>query len=367
MTLVAYVSGHGFGHSTRTAEVLRAVREAAPALPLAVVTAAPESLFREAAFGPFEYRRLACDVGLVQQGALAIDEEGTIARWRAFELERPRLVESEAAWLRAAGATMVLADIPPLAFEAAAAAGVPSVGLANFSWDWIYGHLARRQAGFQEPARRAAAAYAQARLLLQLPFAGDLAAFPHREAIPMVARRQRRPRAQARRLLGFGDGPTVLVSFGGLGLPGFDPRVLGGPALARHRFVLETDEHPLPANVRGVTRAGLAALGLQYLDVIGAADAVLTKPGYGIVTDCIAAGTRMIYTERGDFPEYPILVAEMAGYLPCAHVSNEDLRTGRLEEPLEAVLRTPFPAPPRLDGAEVAAQLLLVLVRDARA
>ena len=365
MTLVAYVSGHGFGHSTRTAEVLRAVREAAPREPLAVVTSAPESLFREAAFGPFAYRRLACDVGLVQKGALVIDEDETLARARAFEAERPRLVESEAAWLRAAGATLVLADVPPLAFEAAAAAGVPSVGLANFSWDWIYRHLAQRRAGFEEPSRRAAAAYAQAGLLLQLPFAGDLAAFPRREAIPMVARRRQRARAEARRLLGFGDAPTVLVSFGGLGLPDFDPRVLAG--LSRYRFVLETDEHPLPANVRGVTRLRLAGLGLRYLDLIGAADVVLTKPGYGIVTDCIAAGTRILYTDRGDFPEYPILAAEMPRYLPCAHVSNEDVRRGLLEEALDAVLGAPFPPPPRLDGAEVAAQRLLGLARAAGA
>ena len=329
MTLVAYVSGHGFGHSTRTAEVLRAVREAAPREPLAVVTSAPESLFREAAFGPFAYRRLACDVGLVQKGALVIDEDETLARARAFEAERPRLVESEAAWLRAAGATLVLADVPPLAFEAAAAA------------------------------------YAQAGLLLQLPFAGDLAAFPRREAIPMVARRRQRARTEARRLLGFGDAPTVLVSFGGLGLPDFDPRVLAG--LPRYRFVLETDEHPLPANVRGVTRLRLAGLGLHYLDVIGAADVVLTKPGYGIVTDCIAAGTRILYTDRGDFPEYPILAAEMPRYLPCAHVSNEDVRMGLLEEALDAVLRAPFPPPPRLDGAEVAAARLLGLARAAGA
>jgi L-arabinokinase len=154
----------------------------------------------------------------------------------------------------------------------------------------------------------------------------------------------------------------VLVSFGGLGLPGFDPRVL--TRLGRQRFVLETDEHPLPANVRGLTRPGLTALGLQYLDVIGAADVVLTKPGYGIVTDCIAAGTRMIYTDRGDFPEYPILVAEMASHLPCAHVSNEDVRTGLLEEALDAVRRAPFPRPPRLDGAEVAARRLLDLAGE---
>ena len=85
----------------------------------------------------------------------------------------------------------------------------------------------------------------------------------------------------------------------------------------------------------------------------------MTKPGYGIVTDCIAAGTRLVYTDRGDFPEYPILVAEMARYVPSAYVSNDDARRGRLEGALERVLEEPLPPPPRLDGAEVAARRLL--------
>ena len=322
-----------------------------------MVTAAPEMLFREALLAPFLYRRLECDVGLAQRGALLIDEEETLARWRAFEAEQPRRIEAEAAWLRQVGAGVVLADLPPLAFEAAAAAGVPGVGLANFSWDWIYRHLARRQPGFEAPARAAAAAYAKARLLLELPFAGDLGAFRRREAVPMVARRQRRPREETRVLLGLGPEPVVLVSFGGLGLPGFDPRVL--ERSADYRFVLETDEADLPANVTGLSREGLEARGLWYLDVIGAADVVVTKPGYGIVTDCIAAGTRLVYTDRGDFPEYPILVAEMARYIPSAYVSNDDVRGGRFSEPLRRVLAQPLPLPPRLDGAEVAAKRLL--------
>ena len=355
--IAAYVSGHGFGHATRVGEVLRAARARSPESAIAVVTAAPETLFREALEAPFVYRRLECDVGLAQRGALVIDEEETLARWRGFEAEQPRRIEAEAAWLRQVGARVVLADLPPLAFEAAAAAGVPGVGLANFSWDWIYRHLARREPRFEEPARAAAAAYAKAHLLLELPFAGDLGAFTRREAIPMVARRQRRQREESRRLLGLGSEPVVLVSFGGLGLPGFDPRVLEG--LPDYRFVLETDEAGLPANVRSLSRRGLEARGLRYLDVIGAADVVVTKPGYGIVTDCIAAGTRLVYTDRGDFPEYPVLVADLARYLPTAYVSNDDMRRGRLANALEGVLKEPVPPPPRLDGAEVAARRLL--------
>src|SRR5207244_10591880 len=112
----------------------------------------------------------------------------------------------------------------------------------------------------------------------------------------------------------------------------------------------------LPDNVRCVSRAALAEAGLGYPDAVGAADVVVTKPGYGIVSDAIGAGTAIVYTERGDFPEYPVLVEGMRRYVPCAHVSNEDLLAGRLRDPIEAALRAPLPEPPRMDGAWIAAR-----------
>jgi L-arabinokinase len=111
--------------------------------------------------------------------------------------------------------------------------------------------------------------------------------------------------------------------------------------------------------VRVISLAELAAHGMTYLDLVAAADVVVTKPGYGIVTDAIACRTRMVYTERGDFPEYPILVEGMARWLPAVHVSNADLLGGHLRPALDAVLAAPFPEPPRMDGAEVAARALL--------
>lgn len=359
--IVAYVSGHGYGHSTRTAEVLRVLRSLEPQLELTVVTSAPEALYREAIPGPFTYRNLVCDVGLAQKSALAIDEPGTLARWHDFEARRGTLVGIEARWLRKAGARLVLADIPPLAFDAAAEAGVPSVGLANFSWDWIYAHLARRQPAFAEPASRAADAYRTASLLLELPFAGDLSAFPRRERIPLVARKPRVPRAEARRRLALDSRASVLVSFGGLGLPGFDARVLG--ALGEYVFLLGDECPPAVApNIVPFDRRKLSHLGLRYEDAVGAADVVLTKPGYGIVSDAIGAGTRLLYTDRGDFPEYPILVEEMARYLPAAYVSNDDVMQGRLGPVLTAVLAQQPRQAPDTGGARVAAHRLIELL-----
>ena len=105
------------------------------------------------------------------------------------------------------------------------------------------------------------------------------------EDVPLIARRPRVERAVARRRLGLDRRPAVLLSFGGVGLPGFDVSAL---APLRELLFLSAGEWPqAPANLRSVAPAELRALGLGYEDLVGAADVVVTKPGYGIVTDAI--------------------------------------------------------------------------------
>jgi L-arabinokinase len=345
--------------------VLGAVHALDPGLRIAVVSAAPRWIFRDAVGDTLEFREEPADVGLVQEGALVIDTAATLAACEAFAREMPARVEREAAWLRTMGARLVLGDIPPLAFLAAARAGVPGVAMSNFSWDWIYAHLARQEPGLATAAAAAAAAYGQATNLLELPFAGDLSAFPRRTPVPMVVRRPSVTRAEARRRLGLGGATAALLSFGGLGLPGFEFSVLS--KLRAFQFLSTPTGSDAPPNVRIVSLAELAGHGLTYLDLVAAADVVVTKPGYGIVTDAIACRTRMIYTERGDFPEYTVLVEQMTRWLPAVYVSNADLLAGALRPALEAVLAPAFPEPPRMDGAEVAARALVDEVRTAAA
>ena len=342
--IALYLSGHGFGHMTRACEVLAEVRRREPGVPLAVAGSVPEALVRRAIPGALHFRRTPCDVGLVQRDALHIDEGATATACAAFEATWDGRADAEADFLRESGVRLVLADIPPLAFEAAHRAGIPSVGLGNFSWDWIYRHLSARQPSLAASADRAAAAHARAALLLELPFAGDLSSFTYREQIGLVARRPRLSREEARRRLGLDGRPAVLLSFGGAGTPD-----LSAPASAEFRWLL-------PSDVDG----RLVELGLTYPDVVHAVDVVVSKPGYGIVTDAIAAGTRLVYTERGDFPEYPILVREMAPLLACEHVL-ERRSPGRTHR--GAGSKGPGPAavppPPDLEGASRGAARIL--------
>jgi L-arabinokinase len=157
----------------------------------------------------------------------------------------------------------------------------------------------------------------------------------------------------------------VLLSFGGVGMPGLEPAAFA--RLEDFFFLLtgRAGEGEAP-NLRRLETGDLAAAGLDYPDLVGAADVVVSKPGYGIVTDCIGAATRLVYTDRGDFPEYEVLVAEMPRHLPVAFASNAQVRTGRLDDPLRQVMAEPFPAPPATNGASVAAESLLTALQARR-
>jgi len=359
MALTAYVSGHGFGHATRTAEVLRAVRAQARELPIFVASSAPAFLFHDAVSAPLAVRTVECDVGLAQRDALRIDTAATVARWRAFRAGWDALVEREARAVSADGTRLVVGDIPPLATAVARASGLTSIAIGNFSWDWIYAHVARGEPALEEAASFCARAYGETDLLLRLPFAGDLSAFPRIEDLPLVARRPGVARARARGRLGLTDAPAILLSFGGVGMPELDPGVYAGLRGWQLLVTGRVRPRPLPPNVRLLDAAALEAAGLRYPDLVGAVDVVVSKPGYGIVTDCIGAGTRLVYTDRGDFPEYPILVREMARWLPAAFVSNEELVQGRIGDAVESVRGREVPPPPDLGGADRAAARIL--------
>jgi L-arabinokinase len=93
---------------------------------------------------------------------------------------------------------------------------------------------------------------------------------------------------------------------------------------------------------------------------VRAADVVVTKPGYGIISEAIANDTALLYTSRGDFREYDLLVKEMPKYLRVRHIERADLLSGRWDAALEALLNQP-PAPerPATNGAAAAADLIL--------
>lgn len=357
-TLICYVSGHGFGHAVRVIEVLRELRHRRPGLRLALRTTVPRWLFEQGLGNDVSHAECRLDVGAVQSDSLSLDEDATLRAYAAIVDGKQGLVDAEVRAVAPIEPALVFADIPGLAFDVAARLGVPAVGMTNFSWDWIYEDYVRDRPAFAGVVHDLRRSYGRADLLLRLPFHGDLGAFPRRRDIPLVARRAKLAAAETRRRLELPlHDRLVLLSFGGIGLdlPAPAPRRPGVTFVATHGASLGS----VPEGYLGVSNERLTAVGAGYEDLVAACDAVMTKPGYGIVADCIANGSPMIYTDRGRFAEYPCLVEGIRAALPNAFLSNEDLRGGRWDAALDEVLSRTRPAPlPDCDGASVAADAL---------
>jgi L-arabinokinase len=353
-TLVFYISGHGFGHASRNIEVINTLFARRSDLRIIARTTAPQWLFdrtiRTGAAGRFECSACDTDTGVVQIDSLHLDEHATTVRASAFMAGFDARVADEAAFLRAREAALVVCDIPALGIAAGKRAGLPTAALGNFTWDWIYAAYD----GAAGVASRIGDAYAAADIALRLPMHGGFDSFRHIVDVPFVARRSGRDAGETRdRLRLPRDVRLVLLSFGGYGLRRIDEGALS--ALDGYAVI---GPGALPLD-----EAAMYDAGLRYEDLVNAVDVVVTKPGYGIISECIAHETALLYTSRGHFREYDVLVGEMPRYLRTRFLSHDDLFAGRWQPHLDALLAMPAPPErPAVNGAEVAAELLREMI-----
>ena len=357
-SVVFYVSGHGFGHSSRMAEVIRVLLRDSPDIAVTVKTSAPEWFYRESISSPFRFVRRECDTGVVQSDSLNLDPRRTLEDFAAGAWGSASFLEKELRSLRTIKPDLIVGDIPPVAFAVAETAGLPSLAIANFSWDWIYEPYVEEYPEYRHLIPFIRDAYGKADRLLRLPFWCPMTAFPRVTDLPLIARRAELEKNEIREILGLPpDLKVVLLSFGGFWLGEEYYRKLA----KLKSFVWIASERVgggFPG-IQNFSREKVKRAGLIYPDLVKASDVVVTKPGYGILSECIANRTRMIYTSRGDFREYDVLVAGAKKYLPSLFISQEKLKAGELKDSLEEVLslKDDYPSLP-LDGAEVAAKII---------
>jgi hypothetical protein len=365
VSIVFYITGHGFGHASRQIEIINAIYAIDADARIVIRTSAPPWLFAKTLRGPAEVQPAATDVGAIQRGALDIDVPATIraaAEFHADPAADARLDEEVRA-LKAADARLVVGDVPPLAFAAAARAGLRSIAISNFTWDWIYEGYAEELAHAPWLLDRLRSWYSQATEAWLLPMAGGFEGMNKTTALPFVARHARHDRADVRARLGLpATDPLMLISFGGYGANELDPERAAATLTAARIVVTTAQANGHPSGTIGIHEEALYGSGLRYEDLVAAVDIVLTKPGYGIVSECIANRTRLLYTSRGRFREYEVFVEEMPRALPCQFISHADLAAGRWQDATARLLALPAVTPPPTNGAQVAAERLLSLI-----
>jgi L-arabinokinase len=189
---------------------------------------------------------------------------------------------------------------------------------------------------------------------------GGFATFPTLRDLPLVARVARQPRAEVRVALGLPPNrPLVLVSLGGYGAGGIDLRAAAASLRGVADVVATSYDAVAPGDgVHRVDEAAMYGQRIRYEDLVGAVDVVASKPGYGIISECAANATALLYTDRGRFCEYDVLVREMPRLLDAAFIDQADLLAGRWREPVASLLARARRGAVPAEGAATAADWL---------
>ncbi|NLT68546.1 MAG: hypothetical protein GXX84_18260 [Acidobacteria bacterium] len=343
-SIAYYISSHGYGHGVRSCSIIRAINEIFPEIEVHIVTTLPESfLTSHIGSARNSVRAASFDVGMVQLDSIRVDVDATLSRIEQIYSRRTELVSGESAFLKDRGIRLVVADIPGIPIEAAAALGMPRLAVGNFGWDWIYSEFVPRDVRWKSIVDAFAEQYCETDLLLRLPFCEEMSAFPLIEDIPLVASAGRPCRSKIAELTGSDpERKWFLISFTTLDWK--DDALDAVERLRDNEFFTVLPLKWKRNNIHVLDREDVA-----FPDIVASVDAVISKPGFGIVSDCIVNNKPLIYADRTDFMEYPILEESIRTYLKHLHIPSESLYSGDIGETLSRIWECPEPAE-RLDA-----------------
>lgn len=348
-----YVTGHGFGHATRAVEVVRNLIQAGHHVH--VVSGAPEYVFTTAVQSPRLFiRKVLLDSGAVQADALTVDRLASLEKYiETAVVPRASILATEVEWLKSIKADLVVSDVVPVACRAASDAGIRSVCVTNFSWDFIYAEYVMAAGYTNRPIIwQIAEDYSRCEFLIRLPGYCPMPAFRDVVDVPLVVRSLHKSRAEVRKELGIGDDKKVLLyNFGGQ-LSGWNLKEDCLPSGWICLVCGASEDQELPGNFVRLPKD------VYTPDVVAASDCMLGKIGYGTVSEALAYGVPFIFVRRDYFNEEPFL-RHMLEHFQCGvEMIRRDLLTGHWAAYLERAITLKPCYNGGINGAEVAANIL---------
>ncbi|KAF2283531.1 hypothetical protein GH714_011857 [Hevea brasiliensis] len=348
-----YVTGHGFGHATRVVEVVRNLILAGH--DVHVVTGAPDFVFTSEIQSPRLFiRKVLLDCGAVQADALTVDRLASLEKYSETAVKpRDSILATETQWLHSIKADLVVSDVVPVACRAAADAGIRSVCVTNFSWDFIYAEYVMA-AGYHHRSIvwQIAEDYSHCEFLIRLPGYCPMPAFRDVIDVPLVVRRLHKSRKEVRKELGISNHvKLVILNFGGQP-SGWKLKEEYLPSGWLCLVCGASDSQELPPNFIKLAKDAYTP------DLIAASDCMLGKIGYGTCSEALAYKLPFVFVRRDYFNEEPFLRNMLEYYQSGVEMIRRDLLTGHWKPYLERAVSLKPCYEGGVNGGEVAAHIL---------
>ncbi len=352
-----FVSPHGFGHAARACAVISALHEKLPSLQIELFSHTPSWFFEESLDGPFSYRKLMTDIGLVQTSPLEEDLDATIVRLNEFLPFDEGRIGHMARQLKQEQCRLIVCDIAPLGIAVGERANIPTVLIENFTWNWIYegytdfrdrldGHIRYLEQVSQKVSFHI---HTEPNCCRQ---EADLTVGP-------ISRKPRQQRQEIRGRLQIPDSQKlVLITMGGI------------PDSYRHLEVLHDFKNCcflIPGdNERIEKNRNLIKLPYQsdyyHTDLVHAADVVIGKVGYSTLAEVYHAGVPFGYFTRSEFRESEVLSGFIKEKMQGVRMTDGAYIDGSWTRRLPELLDLPKIERREVNGADHAADFIKNLI-----
>ncbi len=350
------VSAHGYGHLSQVAPVVNALRAQLPKMQLTVQGAFARPLVEGRIEGRFELITEAADVGFAMHGPTEIDWPKTLAWHQDFHRQWDQRLETEKALLRQHSVDLVIADVPYLPLAAAQQLGIPAVAYSSLNWADCLLENPRIAAALQPEIERMRSIYAQADLFIQpepsMPMAwlGD-----NRAPVAPVYETPRNRRQALDHRLGLDPSKQlILVSLGGIPM---SKKLHHWPRIEQVQWLVDAKDFEPEDNVFSTE-----GLDWPFPDLIGSADLLLTKPGYGTFTEAARCGIPVLNIAREDWAESRYLIQWLQKFVALETVPLRQVRDGDIREEIVRLLAEGRRPGIKASGIGQAVELLLTLM-----
>ena len=350
--LACFITYHGFGHASRSLAVLTKLHALKPDLHFRIFSEVPHWFLAENLDSKsFEHHKVMVDVGLVQANPFKHDLPSTINRLDEFlpfsKDDLNPIVET----LKSTSCSAVLCDVSALGIAAGQKAGLPTILLENFTWDWMYEEYLDDFPTFSPKIDILRALYNRVDLRLQTePICNPLPAVTR---ISPIARPFRASKEKTRAILGTQpEDQLVLLTTGGIrGDYSMKESLLEHPDTC---FLLSGSKETLrrEANLIHIPHQS----GHHYPDLVRASDAIVGKAGYGTVAEVMAAGIPFARILRENFRESQVLGSYLDKEGEGFAMSPSEFASASWLNRLEELLAYPRKKNRQLDGAAQAAE-----------
>lgn len=323
MKLTFIISDHGFGHMTRCLNIIELLLKDVEEIK--IISSVPEFLIEER-IGKNEkikYIKFKTDIGVIQKSSIEIDIDETRKHlkdyWDNFENKIKELKEI------CKGTDKIIFDISPLGPYLGKEMSIKSIGISNFSWDWIY----EEYENFEEYIKKFESCYLQTDIFIKLPYCPDLKGFKNSKqfSVGFFGEKSKLSKKEILKRLEWDENLTyIFYTFGGHSFNNLYEHIKEWKIISGFNIVIiDNNFQDNIKNLKVLNSKLLNNLNLKYIDIFHLSDIVVGKTGFGFVSESIINSKKVLYTKRGKFREESYLIHALKENTDSLEIDIQDI------------------------------------------